>query len=106
MYKRSEIERPVFKVDMQEGFYDRTVHRKKLFHVKRSQSHRSCLCFPVLHPPHLFSFPLGMTESRSVLFLSLQTYVFLLVIPADAVLFCDKRKRKTKLIKTLLVKHY
>lgn len=37
---------------------------------------------------HLFSFPLGMTERRSVLFLSLQTYVFLLVIPADAVLFC------------------
>lgn len=34
----------------------------------------------------LFSFPLGMTERRSVLFRSLQTYVFLLVIPADAVL--------------------
>lgn len=38
--------------------------------------------------PHLFSFPLGMTESRSALFRSLHTYVFLLVIPADAVLFC------------------
>lgn len=42
-----------------------------------------------LRPPsHLFSFPLGMTESRSALFRSLHTYVFLLVIPADAVLFC------------------
>lgn len=38
--------------------------------------------------PHLFSFPLGMTDSRSALFRSLQTYVFLLVMPADAVLFC------------------
>lgn len=33
-----------------------------------------------------------MTESRSALFLSLHTYVFLLVIPAEAVLFCRADK--------------
>ena len=33
---------------------------------------------------HLFSLPLGMTARRSVLLRSLQTYVFLRVIPADA----------------------
>lgn len=56
-------------------------------------------------PTHLFSFPLGMTESRSVLFLSLQTYVFLLVIPADAVLFCRatiKKKRKIRCFKVYI----
>ena len=53
---------------------------------------------------HLFSFPLGMTERRSVLFLSLQTYVFLLVIPADAVLFC--RETDTIGYKYGHLKHY
>ena len=33
---------------------------------------------------HLFSLPLGMTARRSVLLRSLQTYVFLRVMPADA----------------------
>ena len=33
---------------------------------------------------HLFSFPFWMTAWRSVAFLSLHTYVFLLVMPPDA----------------------
>ncbi len=49
---------------------------------------------------HLFSFPLGMTDSRSVLFLSLHTYVFLRVMPTDAVLFCTEENHKWVDIKT------
>lgn len=36
-----------------------------------------------------------MTDRRSVLFLSLQTYVFLRVIPADAELFCQTEEKHT-----------
>lgn len=59
MYKRSEIERPVFKGDMQEGFYDRTVHRKKIISCKEKPKSQELFVFSCTSSPSPVLFPVG-----------------------------------------------